>query len=192
MSVLGLRAADSVEITILVDNVSDLLSTVPRGVTSEIPNLFKAGARKLGGECLCCAHWGLSLVIAIWSGKKKQTLLFDAGPEAYAVERNGNRLGINFSALDEVVLSHGHWDHAGGMLAALRLAREAGSGPLPVHVNPGMFVARGMRTPNGEIVPFQEIPSPVEMVEAGGTVVNDGGERVLLGGWLISAARSRA
>ncbi len=182
MSVPRLHAADAVEITVLVDNVSDLLSSVPRGVTGEIPNLFRAGARKLGGECLCCAHWGLSLVITVFSGKKKRALLFDAGPEAYAVERNGNRLGVDFSTLAEMVLSHGHWDHAGGMLAALRLAREAGSGVLPVHVNPGMFVTRGMRTPNGEVIPFQDIPSRAEIVEAGGTLVNDDGDRLLLGG----------
>ena len=35
MSASALQAADAVEITILVDNVSDLLSSVPRGVTSE-------------------------------------------------------------------------------------------------------------------------------------------------------------
>ena len=109
-------------------------------------------------------------------------MLFDAGPEAYAVQRNGKRLGVDFSTFTEMVLSHGHWDHAGGMLAALRLAREAGSGVLPVHVNPGMFVTRGMRTPNGEVIPFQDIPSSAEIVEAGGTVVNDSGERVLLDG----------
>ena len=182
MSRPGLRPADAVEVTVLVDNVSDLLSTVPRGVTSEIPNLLRSGARKLVGECLCCAHWGLSLVISVQRGKTQRTLLFDAGPEAYAVERNGNRLGVDFRSFGEIVLSHGHWDHAGGMLAALRLTREAGGGPVPVHVNPGMFVSRGMRTPKGDVVPFHDVPSPAEIAAAGGTVVNDAGERALLGG----------
>lgn len=182
MSMSGLRPADAVEVTVLVDNVSDLLSTVPRGVTSEIPNLLRSGTRELAGECLCCAHWGLSLVISVQRGKTQRTLLFDAGPEAYAVERNGNRLGVDFRSFGEIVLSHGHWDHAGGMLAALRLTREAGGGPVPVHVNPGMFVSRGMRTPKGDVVPFHDVPSPAEIAAAGGTVVNDASERALLGG----------
>ena len=108
--------ADSVEATVLVDNVSDLLSTVPRDVTGEVPNLFRAGARRLAGQCLCCAHWGLSLVITVRGDGRERSLLFDAGPEGYAVRRNGKRLGIDFRSLSEIVLSHGHWDHAGGLL----------------------------------------------------------------------------
>jgi 7,8-dihydropterin-6-yl-methyl-4-(beta-D-ribofuranosyl)aminobenzene 5'-phosphate synthase len=182
VSAAGLAAADAVEVTVLVDNVSDILSTVPRGVTSEIPNLLRAGAQELSGECLCCAHWGLSLLITVHSGATKQSLLFDAGPEAYAVERNGNRLGLDFGAVSEMVLSHGHWDHAGGMLAALQLVRQAGGGPVPIHVNPGMFVTRGMQTPKGDVVPFRDIPSPQAIAAAGGRVVNDAGARPLLGG----------
>jgi 7,8-dihydropterin-6-yl-methyl-4-(beta-D-ribofuranosyl)aminobenzene 5'-phosphate synthase len=177
-----LVAADSVEVTVLVDNVSDLLSTVPRDVTGEVPNLFRAGARKLAGECLCCAHWGLSLVISVRAGEQQRSVLFDAGPEGYAVRRNGKRLGVDFRSLSEIVLSHGHWDHAGGLLAALRLVRKGGQDPLPVHVNPGMFLTRGMLTPKGEVIPFQDVPSPAAIAAAGGTVVNDAGERTLLDG----------
>ena len=44
---------------------------------------------------------------------KDSGTLFDSGPEGYAVERNGTRLGIDFGRIEAVVLSHGHWDHAG-------------------------------------------------------------------------------
>lgn len=182
MSATGLTAVDAVEVTVLVDNVSDILSTVPRGVTSEIPNLLRGGMQDLAGEALCCAHWGLSLVITVHSGKTRRTVLFDAGPEAYAVERNSQRLGVDFRTVGEVVLSHGHWDHAGGLLAALQLVRQAGGGPVPTHVNPGMFVTRGMQTPKGDVVPFRDIPSARELASAGGRVVNDPGERLLLEG----------
>ena len=47
------------------------------------------------------------------------TILFDGGPVDYAVERNGVRLGIDFGAIGAVMLSHGHWDHAGGIPRAL-------------------------------------------------------------------------
>ncbi len=51
-----LKPLDSCEVLVLVDNVSDLLSTVPANVTSEIANVFKAGAKELSGKCLCCAQ----------------------------------------------------------------------------------------------------------------------------------------
>ena len=42
-------------------------------------------------------------------------MLFDAGPVEFAVEYNGTRLRANFGEIDEIMLSHGHWDHAGGL-----------------------------------------------------------------------------
>ena len=42
-----------------------------------------------------------------------RTLLFDTGPVDFAIGYNGKRLGINFEAIDAIMISHGHWDHAG-------------------------------------------------------------------------------
>ena len=42
-----------------------------------------------------------------------RTLLFDTGPVDFAIGYNGKRLGINFEAVDAIMISHGHWDHAG-------------------------------------------------------------------------------
>jgi 7,8-dihydropterin-6-yl-methyl-4-(beta-D-ribofuranosyl)aminobenzene 5'-phosphate synthase len=139
---------DRVEVLVLVDNVSDLLSAVPASVTPEVPNLLKAGGQELSAECICCAHWGLSLVVTAHSEDRWRTLLFDSGPEGYAVERNGDRLGLDFGWIEAAVLSHGHWDHAGGMLTALRRITAVNGGRrVPVHVNPGMFVRRASRRP---------------------------------------------
>lgn len=175
-----LRVADGVEVAVLVDNVSDLLSTVPHGVTTEIPNVLKAGAREISGQCLCCAQWGLALVITVTTGEVRRSLLFDGGPEAYGIERNGDRLGLDFGRIEDVVLSHGHWDHAGGVPAAVRMAYEARRRPVPVHVNPGMFVSRGMRMPSGQVIRFKDIPSTGELEAAGGVVTSDEGPRLLL------------
>ena len=58
-----LATLDGADIFVLVDNVSDGLSTVPNGVTSEVDNLIEAGAKEFSGEGLCCACWGISLVV---------------------------------------------------------------------------------------------------------------------------------
>ena len=112
---------ESCEVLVLVDNVSDILSTVPKNVITEVPNVFSAGAEELSGRCLCCAQWGLSLVIKTQLNGLGYSLLFDSGPEGYGIDRNGDRLGVNFSDIDAVVLSHGHWDHVGGMIKALKM-----------------------------------------------------------------------
>ena len=38
----ALKAVDQVEVLVLVDNLSDFLSTVPESVTSELPGLMRA------------------------------------------------------------------------------------------------------------------------------------------------------
>ncbi len=177
-----LKPIDQCDVNVLVDNIMDILSTAPDSVTGHVPNILKAGATELSGKCLCCAHWGLSLVITANHGADSHTLLFDSGPEGKTVERNGNRLGIDFSKIDAAMFSHGHWDHVGGMTSALRLINEAKSGEkIPVHVNDDMFVLRGMKLPDGRIIPFEELPDKSELEELGADIVSRTEEHTLLG-----------
>ena len=142
----NLLAVDALEVQVLVDNVTDSLSTVPKDVTNEVPVLMKNGTLKMAaGEYRCCAHHGLSLIITARVGKDRQTLVFDAGPEAYTVTRNGALLKVPFGDAGAVVLSHGHWDHAGGLVEAVRQVTAMNGGRrVECHVNPGMFVTRGI------------------------------------------------
>ena len=178
---MELRPVDSLEVCVLVDNALDILSSVPDGVTSEIPNIRKAGAKELAGSCLCCAAWGLSLVITTRVGDESHTMLFDAGPEDYALERNGRRLGIDFGAIECVALSHGHFDHAGGLPTALRLIRDANGGrSVPMHVNAGMFGKRAFQPPDADRFPLGHVPTPDELRGAGGDVISSDAARTVL------------
>lgn len=179
----ALATLDSAGVFVLVDNVSDGLSTVPEGVTSEVDNLIEAGATGFSGEGLCYACWGISLVVTGRIGEQTRTLLFDGGPAAYALDHNATRLGIDMGAVEAVVLSHGHIDHAGGLPAALRrIAAANGGRPVPVHVNPDMFVHRGDRLESGEVFPLEDIPTPEALERAGGRVENSAEARLLLDG----------
>ena len=178
---MKLQSIERCGVTVLVDNVMDILSTAPASVTGHVPNILKAGASEVSGKCLCCAHWGLSLVIAAENDGASRTLLFDSGPEGSTVERNGARLGIDFSRVDAAMFSHGHWDHVGGMTSALRLIGEArGGAKTPLHVNDGMFVRRGMRLGDGRVVPFEELPSKRALEELGASIVSREEEHTLV------------
>lgn len=171
-----LRPVDELEVCVLVDNVLDLLSTVPQSVTPQMPNLIAAGATELSGACSCCAAWGLSLLVRTYVADERRTVLFDAGPEGDTVRANARKLGLDFAEVDAVALSHGHWDHAGGLEAALGLIGH----PVPMHVNPGMFESRGFKLPSGKVLPMGDVPAPAALAKAGGEVVNDAAARTIV------------
>jgi 7,8-dihydropterin-6-yl-methyl-4-(beta-D-ribofuranosyl)aminobenzene 5'-phosphate synthase len=163
-----LTAVDRLEVQVLVDNVTDSLSSTPPFVTREWPALVRQGMRRVAGASLCCANHGLSLVLRATAGGREHAVLFDAGPVDYAVQHNGTRLGIDFGAVEAVVLSHGHWDHGGGLLKAFELIRAAAPQRRPpIYLHPGMFAERGQRQPDGGVLPAAMLPTPDELAQAG-------------------------
>ena len=73
----------------------------------------------------CLAEWGLSVYIE--TGEKK--VLFDLGASSMFV-RNAKKLRIDLSEADLAVISHGHYDHTGGMEA---FAEINGKAPVYIH-----------------------------------------------------------
>lgn len=168
----AIKTADRVDVQVLVDNVTDQLSTNPEAVLSEFDCLMRAGMTTWGGNTICCPHFGLSLVITAYADGRQHTLLFDGGPEGYAVVRNGELLGVRFGAIEAVILSHGHFDHAGGLPTALELIRARNHGrEIPLYLHPGMFRSRGDKLPDGSVLVNKDIPSAVELTQAGAAIV---------------------
>ena len=166
-----LEAADKVEIRILVDNATDMLSSNPPFVESESATLNRRGFKVSSARCLCCAVHGLSCLITVHRGDTRHTVLFDTGPEDYAFERNVTRLGVDLGVVESIVLSHGHWDHAGAMLLALGMIRgRNGAREVPFYAHPGMFVTRGVRQPNGSVRRMDDVPSVADLTDFGAKV----------------------
>jgi 7,8-dihydropterin-6-yl-methyl-4-(beta-D-ribofuranosyl)aminobenzene 5'-phosphate synthase len=170
----NIAEVDSLEVLVLVDNVTDSLSSNPPNVLPEWSVLFSDGKlRLLAGSNICCAHHGLSLLLTATVGRTRRTLLFDAGPAAATFKRNAEILGVDFSSIEAVVLSHGHWDHAGGLLAAVdSIAWSRGPERFTCHVHPGMFRQRATKRPDGQLYINEVVPDPGQLSAAGATVVN--------------------
>ena len=165
---------DALEVLVLVDNVTDSLSSNPGHVLPEWSVLLTGGKlRVLAGSNICCAHHGLSLLLTATVAGSKRTLLFDAGPAAATFERNSEILGVDFAGIEAIVLSHGHWDHAGGLLAAVEsVARSRRGKDFACYVHPGMFRQRATKRPDGQLYVNERVPDPERLSAAGARVVN--------------------
>lgn len=73
------------------------------------------------GNPACHHGHGLSLYVKT----QKHRLLMDTGADGRFVE-NAAVLGIDLTGVDTVILSHGHYDHAGGIMQFAQMNPDAG------------------------------------------------------------------
>ncbi|HTE53212.1 MAG TPA: MBL fold metallo-hydrolase [Kofleriaceae bacterium] len=181
----ALESVDGVEVHVLVDNVTDSLSTVPSFVETEFGGLNRrrGAAWVLGGGCLCCAAHGLAFLVTVRRGGSARSLLFDSGPEDRVFEQNVSRLGIELGGVEAIVLSHGHWDHGGAMLRALQLIRDRNGGAeVPYYAHPDMFRTRAIRLGEDRMRLMEDVPGIDALTSHGARVVNTRESQVILDG----------
>lgn len=88
-------------------------------------------------------------------------LLFDTG-QGLTLLHNAGRMNKDLSKVQKVIISHGHYDHAGGLLPLLRAV-----GPLQVYGHPAIFMPRHRIKDNGECYPIGMPCDRAELVAAG-------------------------
>jgi 7,8-dihydropterin-6-yl-methyl-4-(beta-D-ribofuranosyl)aminobenzene 5'-phosphate synthase len=108
------QMARSLKITVLVTNV--------------------AGDPHLGD-----GEWGYSALVEV-DGHK---ILYDTGASSDMVLRNAKALHIDLSDVEDVVLSHNHWDHVGGLMSLRREFSKTNPQAMSrVHVGARIFEPR--------------------------------------------------
>jgi 7,8-dihydropterin-6-yl-methyl-4-(beta-D-ribofuranosyl)aminobenzene 5'-phosphate synthase len=108
-------------------------------------------------------EWGFAALIEA-DGRR---ILFDTGNRPETVMQNARELGIDLSSVTDVILSHHHGDHTGG-LAKLRreLARRRPGALSRIHVAPGIFSSRRRPGSGDEANPTIALKSDVEKTGA--------------------------
>lgn len=91
------------------------------------------------------AEHGLSILLET----PECRLLFDTGQSGKVLLHNTEVLGVDLGRLDAVVLSHGHYDHTGG-LPSLQLQPDMAK----LYAHPGAFAEKFSRSPAGVLRPI--------------------------------------
>lgn len=114
-------------------------------------------------------EYGFSCLIEI----DGSNYLFDTGG-GLTIINNADRLGIDLSRLDGIILSHGHLDHTGGLTQVLEK-----TGPIAVYAHPDLFVRR--HSAHGDAPRDISIPWNQHELEARGARFHLSTEAVHLG-----------
>jgi len=124
-------------------------------------------------------EWGYAALVEV-DGHK---VLFDTGAHADVVQRNAQTLGIDLSQVEDVVITHFHNDHTGGLLTLRKALMAAHPRALSrLHVGAGIMAPRfdAKGTPDNDFIALAH-----DYAATGGTVIEHAGPVELAPGlWL--------
>jgi len=124
-------------------------------------------------------EWGYSALVEV-DGHK---ILYDTGSSADLVLRNAKALKIDLSDVEDVVLSHNHFDHVGGLMALRRELSKANPRAMSrVHVGAGIFEPRWSES--GEDHNGLRLIRAEYLATGGAFVVHDKPTELFPGVWL--------
>ncbi|WP_439564029.1 MBL fold metallo-hydrolase [Microcella sp.] len=157
-----MQSCDRLTITVLVDNYIDML--MPNTATIRRQGMPEHFLPRRGTPL---AENGISFLLKAETAGRTTTILFDAGMSGIPIIHNARVLGVDWDEIDQVVLSHGHPDHFGGIYAAL----EAMGRRVPLVVHPSAFHPRSIRRPDMMIQYFNRGLTQRELEDAGAAIV---------------------
>jgi len=112
------------------------------------------------------AQHGLSIFLELNSGSERMKLLMDTGASSEVMLHNADALYLDLCHLDLICLSHGHYDHTGGMMGVLQRV----NGRVCVLAHPDIFAPKLKERPT---LQFIGAPFTRTQVEAAGAIMLD-------------------
>jgi 7,8-dihydropterin-6-yl-methyl-4-(beta-D-ribofuranosyl)aminobenzene 5'-phosphate synthase len=111
------------------------------------------------------AKHGLSFFVEAVTSDGEVSIMMDTGPSSEALLHNVDIMGINLRKTGVIVLSHGHYDHVGGLIEVLKCIGKR----VPIVVHPKIFNPKFKVKPALMFRGAPFTPSDVEM--AGGVLL---------------------
>jgi 7,8-dihydropterin-6-yl-methyl-4-(beta-D-ribofuranosyl)aminobenzene 5'-phosphate synthase len=94
------------------------------------------------------AKHGLSLLVETTVAGASTRILMDAGPPPNVALRNATAMRARVRELDAIVISHGHYDHIGGLLQILKRSSRR----IPIVAHPKVFGPKFAFKPNLQFI----------------------------------------
>jgi 7,8-dihydropterin-6-yl-methyl-4-(beta-D-ribofuranosyl)aminobenzene 5'-phosphate synthase len=162
---VSLLEVDWLEITTLVDNQVDGLLPGAEGVQRRPwgPAITNPFVDAEGVVTSLHAEHGFSALVRFRRGNDEHTILFDAGVSPYGLIENMDRLDISPADIEALVLSHGHFDHTGGIAG---LVERLGKSRMPIILHPAAYTRRRSAMPGRQPTPLPP-PSRAALEGAG-------------------------
>lgn len=161
--------ADSVTVTVLVENWVDmLLPDQPSPSDTEDHCVTRYGlvehfdAKRVPPQ----AENGISFLVEAHRGRHALRVLFDVGLTGTVLRHNMSVLGVDPDSIDHVVISHGHPDHFGGIHSFLELAQHR----VPVATHQDAELPRYLKLGDGRVSPAYNADFTMARVESSGGV----------------------
>ena len=176
----NIDSLDRLEVTVIVDNESDTMSSGIENVKG-----FHYLSEKQKKTKLCQAGHGLSLLLRGSCRESTHTLLVDAGPDPDLWKTNAANLQIDLQRIDAAVLTHYHWDHSAGFRGAIPSIASSRQGypPLLVDLHSAEILSRGRPSEAGGVVPHKpDNPGVEELNLLGANTVKHSSEHTLCNG----------
>ena len=158
-----MKEIDNVEITCLVDNNIDIL----------LPNTKVAYRPSLDENWFLhplIAEHGFCAAIKLEVNEIEHKILFDSGLDPLATTHNTEVLGMDLSSVELVISSHGHIDHAGGLINIRKkiIRREKQQIPLVLHED--AFKNRMVKLKDNRTISLPA-PNRADLIKAGYEIV---------------------
>ena len=108
-------AVDRLNMRVLVDGAMNIFLRPAEagGVKLEPAPPFRDNRRVLHNQ------WGLSLFLESQSGSEQRSVMLDFGYTAEALLNNMEMTGVDPRKIEALIVSHGHFDHHGGLIGLL-------------------------------------------------------------------------